>query len=351
MAINKDFNPEFVVLPAASTYESGDPIRSNGLNGVCLEDSGNVTTGYATVNTEGVWDLSVQAVDDEGSTTIAAGDTIYFDSANTPSLSKRSSGSAYGIAQEAISYGLTDTIQVFLIQDADEAEAGKTGTLCYFKTGPVTSGKGGGAATGTGGDENNMIIDGINFEYHIVGTATATAPIIVAGGLDIGLDDADDDGIEITRGITARSPEAFTVGTSPAFYMKVEATLADVSGTDAFLMGFRKLEAYQADPDDYDEAFAANVNAGNIIVTEILNGAATATTDTTDDWADGETHVIEVRVSAAGVCTLLIDGAAPTATSAFTFDDGEVVIPFVYFRHDSDVAEDTTLSRWEVDYQ
>lgn len=350
MAINKEFNPEFVVLPAASTYESGDPIRSNGLNGVCLEDSGNVTTGYATVNTEGVWDLSAQAVDDEGSTTIAAGDTIYFDSANTPVLSKRSSGSAYGIAQEAIGYGLTATINVFLIQDAVEAEAGKTGTLCYFNSCPVTSGKGGGAATGTAGDENNMVIDGLNFEYHIVGTATATAPILVAGGLDIGLDDADNDGIEITRGITARSPEVFTVGTSPAFYMKVEATIADVSGTDAFVMGFRKLEAYQALESGYDEMFAANINAGDIIVAEILNAAAT-NTDTTDDWANAATHSIEVRVSAAGACTLLIDGAAPTVTSAFTFDDGEVVIPFVYFRHAGDVAEDTTLSRWEVDYQ
>ena len=81
------------------------------------------------------------------------------------------------------------------------------------------------------------------------------------------------------------------------------------------------------------------VNVGNIFGAQILNNAATDEDDTTDNWADGETHTLEVYVSAAGVVTYKIDGADPTtAPASFTFDAAEVVVPFVYLRHDADVA-------------
>ena len=58
-----------------------------------------------------------------------------------------------------------------------------------------------------------------------------------------------------------------------------------------------------------------------------LNGGGAAYTNTTDGWADGETHTLRVNVSAAGVVTFLIDGVAPTSTAAFTFDTGDVILP------------------------
>jgi len=229
-------------------------------------------------------------------------------------------------------------------------QVAETTTKTEFKSNPVTAGIAGGAATGTAGDENVMAIDGVNFEYHIVGTATATAPILVAGGLDIGLDDANNDGIEIGEGITARSNSAFTIGTD-AFFLKVTTDIPDVSGTDDFLIGFRTAEAYQADPNDYNNMAAVNVMSGDIQIETIDDNAATTRTDTTDNWADGASKTVAVYVSAAGVVTYTIDGSAPTTTAAFTWDDGDTVVPFIYFRHDTTVAESTVLSLYECGLQ
>jgi hypothetical protein len=63
-----------------------------------------------------------------------------------------------------------------------------------------------------------------------------------------------------------------------------------------------------------------NCLAGDFKIETIDDNNATTTTDTTDNASDGTDHTIEVRVSAAGVVTYLIDGVAPTTTAAFTID-------------------------------
>lgn len=216
-----------------------------------------------------------------------------------------------------------------------------------FDVNPVCAGIAGGASTGTAGDENVMSLGRNIFEYHILGTQTITAPSLGSAGLDVSLDQTNNDGVEISQGITARGRHAFVVGTDNAFFLRVKFKIADVSGTDDCAVGFRKAEAYQAAIDNYDEMAALNVISGDISIETILNGGATTTTDTTDDWADGETHELRVDVSAAGVVTYQIDGAAPTTTAAFTFDDAEVVVPFFYFLHASDVAGAVELIEWE----
>jgi hypothetical protein len=128
------------------------------------------------------------------------------------------------------------------------------------------------------------------------------------------MDQTDNDGVEITNGITARSRAAVAVGTSPAVYAKAKLKIGDVSGTDDLAFGFRKAEAYQANVDDYDEMACLNVISGNVVEETILNNAATSSTDTTLDWADGGEHTLEVYVSAAGVVTFKVDGTAiPTS--------------------------------------
>jgi len=206
-----------------------------------------------------------------------------------------------------------------------------------------------GLPTGTGGDENYMISgNGNYFEYHILGTQTILYPTwTLATGLNISMDATDNDGVEWTNGITSKSKCAFTVGTDGAFHFKVRFSIADVSGSDDCAIGFRKAEAYQANIDDYDEMAALNVISGAINIETILNAGATTTTDTTDTWADAETHVLEVYVSAAGVVTYKIDGAAPTTTAAFTFDDAEVVVPFFYLLNSSDLHGNIVLTAWE----
>jgi len=91
-----------------------------------------------------------------------------------------------------------------------------------------------------------------------------------------------------------------------------------------------------------------NVISGVINLETILNGGGTITTDTTNaDWADGETHELEVRVSAAGVVTYKVDNLAPTTVTAFTFDDAEVVVPFFYMLNATNLVDTVILTHFE----
>jgi hypothetical protein len=211
---------------------------------------------------------------------------------------------------------------------------------------------GGGAATGDTGDENRLLFPEAYFEYHILGAGqTILFPQKAAGGLDVALDQAEDEGLELTCGIESGCAGSFIVGTDAAFYAKLKFSIADVSGTDDCAFGFRKLEAYRANIDDYLDAAVLNVISGDIKIETILNNGATTTTDTTNNWADTETHTLEIYVSATGVVTYKIDGADPLVTAAFTFDTGDEVIPFFYMLHTGDFAGAVVLKEWDVDFQ
>lgn len=201
-----------------------------------------------------------------------------------------------------------------------------------WEVGPVTSKIGGGAAGGTAGDENFLLTPKTCLQYHILGTQTITAPTAIAAGLDIGtMDQTAADGLEINPGVLTSNLIAYKVGEDAAFFIRVRAMITTVAGTDDFAIGFRKQEANQANVDDYADMAAINIIAGDIKTETIVGGAATVTTDTTDDWADAESHWVEVRVSAAGVVSYFIDNAEPTTVVDYTFTDALTLIPFVYF--------------------
>lgn len=211
-----------------------------------------------------------------------------------------------------------------------------------------------GDPTGSEGDENRMITaQGNYFEYHIIGAGgqTIVAPVFGANGLNIALDQASGEGLEISQGITARSRGAFIIGAAEDFFLRVRASIEDVSGEAEFAVGFRKVEAYQALIDNYDEMAVLNALAGDVKIETILNAAATVVTDTTQDWINGATHSLTVKVSKAGVVTFEIDDAAPTVTAAFTFDTADVVQPFLYRMHAADLAGAVNLKSWECGYQ
>ena len=180
-------------------------------------------------------------------------------------------------------------------------------TFEEFESQPMTSKIGGGYAGGTTGDENAMKFESNIFEYHILGAGqTITAPSLSSTGLNVGMDQTNDEGIEMSQGITSRS----TVATDLPFFFKLRFTIPVVAGTDDCAMGFRKAEAYQANIDDYDEMACLNVISGNITIETILNDGTTATQDT---------------------------GNA-----------SEVVIPFFYFLHaNASQAGAITIVSWE----
>lgn len=221
---------------------------------------------------------------------------------------------------------------------------------------PVTAKKAGGAAGGTAGDENLMITPQGQLEYHILGTQTILAPSLVSvsegvSALNISMDQTDNDGVEICAGIMNSNRCAFKVADDAAFFFRVRFSIADVSGTDDCAIGFRKVEAYQADIDDYADMAVLNVISGDINIETIKGGASTVTTDTTDNWADAATHELKVLVDADGAVTYQIDGVAPTTTAAYSFTADLFVVPFFYFLHDSDVAGEVNVLEWECGYQ
>lgn len=224
-------------------------------------------------------------------------------------------------------------------------------TFEEFETNPVTAGIKGGAATGTTGDENVMVFEENIFEYHVLGTQSILAPHLIAEGLSIEMDPTDDDGIEVTQGITARSRSAFVVGTSPPFFLRVKFSIEDVSETDDCAVGFRLAEAYQANIDDYRDWCAFNVQAGVINIETEVDAGTTDTTDTTETWTAAQTKTLTILVDANGVVTFQKDGIAPTTTFAFTFTDGDTVVPFFYFLHLNTSANDVVLVSWECGLQ
>jgi hypothetical protein len=222
-----------------------------------------------------------------------------------------------------------------------------------FRVAPVTNENDGTVTSGATGATNVMVFPTSAFEYFILGSGeTLLAPTISATGLLCSLSLTNNMGAEYTQGITARSPHAYTVGTH-ACYLKVGLIQADVSGEDFCAVGFRKTQAYQTALDSYTDFACLNNDKGNIMVRTDVNNAGETSTDTTDDWADGEGHTLEVYVSAAGVASYKIDGAAPTAipVAAFTFDTGDVIVPFFFLLHDTTTPGAVTLTKWECGLQ
>jgi hypothetical protein len=197
---------------------------------------------------------------------------------------------------------------------------------------------------GTAGDKViHQYADGLNLTACYLGTQTLDNPAASTSGVDYSLDAADDEGISWVMSDEAvkgrEGIDRFTVG-KQAFSASLKFSLADVSDTDDCAFGFRKVEAHQANLDDYDEMAAWNIISGDIKTETIINAAATVTTDITsgggDDagnWADAGVHTLKVSVDKAGAVTYAIDGATPSSAVAYSFDIGEVVTPFGYHLH------------------
>lgn len=218
----------------------------------------------------------------------------------------------------------------------------------------AASGSAYGAASGTAGVINHVYTPGKNTFAWCPFVGQVLFPSIGSGGLNIACDLVDNDGCELASHAYGASGGApFVIGNDAAFYFRCRLTIADVSGTDDLHVGFRRAEAFNATFDNYlDLASIGLVGAtGDIQIETIDDNAATTTTDTTDNWTDGQTKTLEVRVSSSGVVTYKIDSAAPTTTAAFTFDPGDPVIPFVHFLHATTSPGAINIVSWDVDYQ
>lgn len=193
-------------------------------------------------------------------------------------------------------------------------------------------------ATLAAGDEFAFSTRKNMFEAHVQsvnGTVVNTFPFVSADGLEVNVDDNATDGVlgwEISNGILTNSHAAFTVGTDERFFFEVTLKIDDISDVTELAMGFRKAEAYQANIDDYDEMATLNIDTDtNLLIETILNGATTSTVNTTQDATEGSNITLRVEVNKNRFVKFLIDGSAPTVdVTDFQFDNGEVVVPFLF---------------------
>lgn len=221
-----------------------------------------------------------------------------------------------------------------------------------FKVQPVTSKVGGGAATGTAGDNNVLYTQFGAYEWNVIGTQTILAPSLDTFGLNLVQDNTAGDGIELSMGVTALSPMAFTIG-QPAFFIQAQFKVQDVSGANPLIIGLRKVQAFDATLANYTDFVSIGIvgTAGDIQLQTQLNTGGVVTTDTTLNAVDGAVFQVKIKVSSAGVVTYEYNYAAPTVVAAFTFDAGDVVIPFIRFTEAADITTQAATNYLEMGFQ
>jgi predicted RecA/RadA family phage recombinase len=94
-----------------ASITSGMPVVVGKVPGVALTSS-ETTTNKVTVQTDGVFTLSVKAINATVGDAVAAGDILYYVAADTPKLSKKPAGVRFGYALEAVAESATGTIKV-----------------------------------------------------------------------------------------------------------------------------------------------------------------------------------------------------------------------------------------------
>jgi hypothetical protein len=212
------------------------------------------------------------------------------------------------------------------------------------------SAQGGGVAVGTTAAVNLMQWGHNRFEIVNLGAGqTAFNPPIVAGGLNIAGDQTSTEGFEITNGNSVRGEVAFTIGTDGPFAVEAELNSDDASSNPLYI-GFRRQQAYQTAIASYTDFAVIGLNGAGapaLIKTQTqLNTAGGATTDSGLTLGDGVTKKFRVEVSGAGKVTYYVGGALVSSVPAFTFDATDVVIPFLWFLQNADLAPNVLLSSW-----
>ncbi len=224
-----------------------------------------------------------------------------------------------------------------------------------FTVNPVTSAVGGGAATGVAGDNNALYTRFGAYEWNVIGTQTILAPKLDTFGLNLVQDNTAGDGIELCMGQTALSPMSFTVNQDAAFFLQAVFKVQDVSGTNPLIIGFRKVQAFDATLANYTDFVSIGIvgtsNPNKIELQTQLATAGVVTTDTTQTVADGATIQLKIKVSSTGVVTYELNYGTPTVVAAFTFAANTIVIPFIRFTEAADITTQAAINYLECGFQ
>jgi hypothetical protein len=117
MADTDVFYPgDFIPYTVGASVAKGTPVvlGASKMPGITETATASSGTQVATVRTKGVVKVSVKGVDGSGNAAIAVGALIRFTVGDTPKLNVKATGSAWGVALEAVGSGETATIKVKL---------------------------------------------------------------------------------------------------------------------------------------------------------------------------------------------------------------------------------------------
>jgi len=202
-------------------------------------------------------------------------------------------------------------------------------------------------------------------------TAQTLMPLLHATkGLEIALDQVDNESVEYVPGVNNPvSALARTAGTDDDFFIRAVLEITDASGLDQMLVGWRKQEAFAVPTQLYAGgdavytdlcgigfgATAADPNPVHVVNT--LNGDASAISEAVNfTWADTLKHELTMKVIGrvaffeingiplGDAVAIDADGSAITSQNTvinatkFTFDDGDVLVPFLFLRQDANVS-------------
>lgn len=204
-------------------------------------------------------------------------------------------------------------------------------------------------------------------EYREEQAKTASSWITINGELNISGDDTTTaEGVEIVFGASSDAAlnQLIEVGTNGACIAAM-ITVADISGVDELVIGFRQNEAF-ADAVGYETyndyaIIGLQDNAGDLDVEDEEAGAGVQNDDTGVTWADGERRALKVCVDSTGVPTFWYTDASPdneeplykkvvTANTGDALTSGDGLIPFLGFLITGTDGPTVTIQWVEITY-
>lgn len=222
-----------------------------------------------------------------------------------------------------------------------------------FQFQPITAKVGGGAATGTAGDNNVLYTKQNAWQWNVIGTQTILAPSLDTFGLNLVQDQTAGDGIELCLGQNALNPASYIIGTDNAFFMECNFQVQDVSGANPLLIGFRKVQAFDATLANYTDFASIGIvgTAGHLQIQTQLATGGVVTTDTTQLAVDGTAFRLKIKVSSSGVVTYQINDQDPTIVAAYTFANNLQVMPFIRFTEAADITTQAAINYFAMGFQ
>lgn len=220
----------------------------------------------------------------------------------------------------------------------EEIFAGQYFRQVFPSGGPVLSDTLGSALpTGVTGNINRALfvqaMNAMQASYHIKGAGQTILGPWEAGSngyLDAGLDNALSEGVEYLFGNGAAATNPFARNElSPASFVKLDFSIGTVANALDLALGFRKINAFNADLEAYQDIACLNMQAGTVNVQTILDDGATATTDTGLTLADAVRMTFEVQVR--GRQAVFLVNGAEVSVPRFNFDVGEIIVPICFF--------------------